>query len=116
MSQLGMGKGSIIAVEIQSTQQLYSCYMPFLEGGGLFLPTKKTYKMGTNLLVRLKLLKENTMLPVAGRVAWIALSNVQGGQKQGVGIRFTDTDGSMRQKMEDMLMSYKEKGVATFTL
>ena len=117
MVQQGIEKKSVITVEISSTEQLYSCYMPFLEGGGLFIPTEIEYKMGESILVRLKFLKENSVLPISGKVAWIAPANVQGRQRQGIGIRFTNQDDNIKQKIEDALMGRKAKSNnSTFTL
>ena len=35
------GKGGILTVDISDENLLYQHYMSFVEGGGLFVPTKK---------------------------------------------------------------------------
>ena len=38
--------GGIIQVNIPDKATLQSSYMPFVQGGGLFVPTKQAVKMG----------------------------------------------------------------------
>lgn len=35
------GKGGILSVEINNEDALYEHYMAFVQGGGVFVPTKK---------------------------------------------------------------------------
>jgi type IV pilus assembly protein PilZ len=40
-------------------------------GGGLFIPTNKTYKLGEEIFMLLTLMEEPEKLPLAGKVVWI---------------------------------------------
>jgi Tfp pilus assembly protein PilZ len=43
--------GGIIQVNIPDKATLQSSYMPFVQGGGLFVPTKQAVKMGQEVFV-----------------------------------------------------------------
>ena len=43
--------GGIIQVIIPDKATLQSSYMPFVQGGGLFVPTKQAVKMGQEVFV-----------------------------------------------------------------
>ena len=50
------GKSGILAIEINDENTLYQHYMSFVQGGGLFVPTKKTYDLGDELFFSLEYL------------------------------------------------------------
>jgi type IV pilus assembly protein PilZ len=45
--------------------------MPFIKGGGLFIPTNKSYKMGEEVFMLLTLMDDPAKLPVSGKVVWV---------------------------------------------
>ena len=47
------GKHGILSISIKEVGVLYSAYMPFLENGGLFIPTRKQYELGDEVFVLL---------------------------------------------------------------
>ncbi|MCL6268763.1 PilZ domain-containing protein [Sansalvadorimonas sp. 2012CJ34-2] len=96
----GSPKGSILTVTIKDKGVLYSSYMPFLKGGGLFVPSMKKYDIGDEVFLRLTLMDEPGVLPVAGRVVWVTPAGAQGNGEPGIGVQFTDQDGSIRVKIE----------------
>ncbi|MBY6205827.1 PilZ domain-containing protein [Halomonas denitrificans] len=81
-----MAQKGILSCSIDDKQELYRCYMPFLNGGGLFIATKKRFRLGDEVLVLLTLMDEERMA-IPGRVAW--LSSQSSGA--GVGVQFLDT-------------------------
>ena len=50
------GKGGILTVDISDENLLYQHYMSFVDGGGLFVPTKKTYELGDDIFFPFKYL------------------------------------------------------------
>ena len=96
-------KGSILSVTIKDKATLYSAYMPFLKGGGLFIPTNKNYDVGDEVFLRLTLMDEPGKLPVAGRVVWVTPAGAHGHHKPGIGLQFTDQDDTVRGKIETHL-------------
>jgi len=90
------GKG-ILSLKINDENMLYHAYMPFLKNGGIFIPTNKIYKLGEEVFILLSLMKEADKIPVAGHIAWITPKGAQGNQAAGIGVHFSDMDGSALQ-------------------
>lgn len=97
---------SVISLSIKEKGALYAAYMPFVEHGGLFVPTQRPAQLGDDLYVILTLMDDPAKVAIPGKVAWITPSGTTGRQ-QGIGIQFSKTDASMqaRAKIEDLLGS-----------
>jgi len=80
----------ILSYNIESKQELYGAYMPFLLNGGLFLPTRKTFTLGDEVLILLSLMGDER-IAIPGRIAWITPPGSQRGGSSGVGIQFADS-------------------------
>ena len=63
---------AVLTLTIQDKSVLYGAYMPFLQNGGLFVPTMTPYRLEDEVLLLLTLMDEPGKLPVAGRVVWIS--------------------------------------------
>ena len=96
---------NILSVVISDKAALQQSYMPFVQNGGLFIPTKKTYTLGNEVFVLLTLLDEREKLPFAGRVVWITPKGAQGNRLAGIGVQFhNDQSGNaVRNKIETYL-------------
>jgi type IV pilus assembly protein PilZ len=78
--------------------------MPFIKNGGLFIQTRKAYRLGDEVFMLLTLMEEKERLPVAGRVIWVTPPEAQGNRAPGIGIQFGDQDkGSTHIKIEGLL-------------
>jgi len=97
---------SVISLSIREKGALYAAYMPFVENGGLFVPTQRPAQLGDDLYVILTLMDDPAKVAIPGKVAWITPAGTTGRQ-QGIGIQFSKTDASMqaRAKIEDLLGS-----------
>ena len=95
---------AVLSLTIKDKNALYAAYMPYLKGGGLFIPTSKPYRMGEEVFMLLTLLHEKEKLPVAGTVVWMTPIGAQGNRAAGIGIQFSDKDsGAARNKIETLL-------------
>lgn len=101
----GAGKQGILSLTIKDKGALYSAYMPFIKGGGLFIPTNKMYKLGDEVFLLLKLMEEAERLPVVGKVVWKTPPGAQNNRIAGIGIQFnSDPDGDkVRNAIEGQL-------------
>ena len=45
------GKGGMLSLNIKDKSVLFSAYMPFVQGGGLFIPTNKPYQVGDEVFM-----------------------------------------------------------------
>ena len=95
---------SMLSLIFKEKAALHAAYMPYLRGGGLFIPTDKAHGMGEPLSMLLSLIDEPIKLQVLGHVAWLSPTN-QGEKPQGVGVRFSDDEGgrTAREKIEQLL-------------
>jgi type IV pilus assembly protein PilZ len=96
-------KHGILSISIKELSVLYSAYMPFVENGGLFIPTRKQYEMGDEVFILLGLMDEPERLPISGRVVWLTPSAAQGNRAQGIGVQFTEKDNPARARIEKYL-------------
>ena len=101
----GMPRQGILSLAIKDKGALYNAYMPFVRGGGLFVPTAKRYTLGDEVFILLTLMDEKDRLPVAGKVVWITPAGAQGNRIAGIGVQFNDSsDGeAARTKIESIL-------------
>jgi type IV pilus assembly protein PilZ len=100
----GAVRPTVLSLTIKDKSALYAAYMPYLKGGGLFIPSNKQYKLGEEVFMLLTLLEEKEKIPVAGHVVWLTPIGAQGNRAAGVGIQFSQKDsGVARTKIEAML-------------
>ena len=104
MNQAPTSRQGILSLTIKDKSALYAAYMPFIKGGGLFIPTKKSYQIGDEVFMLLTLMDETEKLPVAGKIVWITPPGAQGNRAAGIGVQFSDQDeGVARNKIEGYL-------------
>ncbi|MGB5438155.1 MAG: PilZ domain-containing protein [Gammaproteobacteria bacterium] len=107
----------ILSLTIRDKSALYAAYMPFVSGGGLFIPTKKGYRLGEEVFMLLTLMDEGDKIPVAGKIVWITPPGAQGNRAAGIGVQFSDQDdGAARNKIEGYLAGALESERPTHTL
>jgi len=113
----GAAKPGVLSLAIKEKAALYAAYMPFIKGGGLFIPTNKTYKLGEEVFMLLSLLDDPNKLKVVGSVAWIT-PVTQGGRPQGIGVQFNPQDGGTeaRNKIEALLGGVLKSSRPTHTM
>lgn len=93
----------ILSLTIKDKAVLYAAYMPFLQNGGLFVPTNKRYHVGDEVFMLLTLMDEPEKIPIAGRVVWITPSGAQGNRQAGIGVQFSEQDAAANAKIENHL-------------
>ena len=114
----GMPRQGILSLAIKDKGALYNAYMPFVKGGGLFVPTTKRYNLGDEVFILLTLMDDKDRLPVAGKVVWITPSGAQGNRTTGIGVQFNESpDGeAARTKIESILAGILAAERATHTM
>jgi type IV pilus assembly protein PilZ len=93
----------ILSLTIKDKPVLYAAYMPFLQNGGLFVPTSKEYSIGDDIFMLLTLMEEPEKIPIAGRVVWITPAGAQGNRQAGIGVQFSEQDAAANAKIENHL-------------
>ena len=115
---LAASRPGVLSLNIREKSALYAAYMSFLKGGGIFIPTNKSYRIGDEVFMLLSLLGDPNKLPVAGRVVWITPAGNQGNKFRGIGVQFnSDESGTAaRIKIEGLLGGYLHSSRPTHTM
>lgn len=108
----------ILSLAIKDKSALYNAYMPFVKGGGIFVPTTKRYQLADEVFILLTLPESSERLPVAGKVVWVTPPGAQGNRTAGIGVQFADTaEGeAVRGKVETLLAGTLNSDKATHTM
>jgi type IV pilus assembly protein PilZ len=114
----GGGRPGVLSLNIRERTALYAAYMPWVEGGGIFIPTSRPYKLGDVVFMLLSLMDDANRLAVQGKVVWVTPAGVQGNRAQGIGVQFTkdDTGMSAKAKVESILGGLLAQQRATHTM
>ena len=101
----GQVRPGVLSLSIKEKSALFAAYMPFIKGGGLFIPTNKSYKMGEEVFMLLTLMEEPAKLPVSGKVVWVTPAGAHGTRIQGVGVQFAfnESGKAAQNKIEGLL-------------
>jgi type IV pilus assembly protein PilZ len=116
-SQLQAPKPSVLSLAIKEKAALYAAYMPFIKGGGLFIPTNKSFKIGEEVFMLLSLINDPEKLKVVGHVVWLS-TTAQANKPQGIGVQFSDKDGGLeaKNKIENILGQALKSSRPTHTM
>lgn len=118
MNTASGARQSILSLSLKDKAQLYAAYIPYLRGGGIFVPVAKRYALGDEVFVFLTLPESSERIPVAGKVAWVTPTGAQGNRAAGIGVQFPDTpDGvELRSRIESQLGAVLASDKPTLTM
>ena len=110
-------KPGVLSLAIKEKSALYAAYMPYVKGGGLFIPTNKSFKIGEEVFMLLSLVDDPMKLKVVGKVVWIT-PVAQANRPQGIGVQFSEKDGGIevKNKIESILGGALKSNRATHTM
>tara|TARA_Y100000588_G_C13657987_1_gene670842 strand:- start:139 stop:483 length:345 start_codon:yes stop_codon:yes gene_type:complete len=74
-------------------QSLYLAYMPFVQGGGLFIRTKKEYDLGSKVNLSVQIVDETEDFLLEGKVVWLTPRGAQRNKPPGIGIQLLGDNG-----------------------
>ncbi|NKB62413.1 MAG: hypothetical protein GKR95_09885 [Gammaproteobacteria bacterium] len=83
-----------ITLIYRNRNELKSAHLPFIDDGGLFIPTHESYTMGEVVLVKVDLPDNNEPLVLSARVVWKMPRDSQNGAPMGVGVNFPGSAGA----------------------
>jgi len=107
----------VLSLTIKDKNALYAAYMPFVKGGGIFVPSGRAYKLGEEVFMLLTLMDSKEKIPVAGHVIWVTPQGAQGSRTAGIGIQFSEKDsGVARNKIEGILAGTLNSDRLTHTM
>ena len=107
----------ILSLTIRDMIALQAAYMPFIDNGGLFIPTTKPYLLGDEVFMLLTLMEDEEKMPIAGKVIWRTPRGAQGNRTAGIGVQFSELDkGQTRNKIENHLAAVLKSERQTHTM
>ena len=89
----------LLSVAIADAAMLHRAAMPFVVGGGIFLPTEDRYRLGEEVFLLLRLPGEDAGTPVAGKVVWVTPQLA--GQTAGIGVQLQGADDGLRRRLRE---------------
>ena len=112
-----MARPGVLSLTIKDKSALYAAYMPYVRGGGIFITSTKSYKLGDEVFMLLTLMDSKEKIPVAGHVIWVTPPGAQGSRTSGIGIQFSEKDsGIARNKIEGILVGALNSDRLTHTM
>ena len=115
ISSGGMRHG-ILTLSVANVDELFDCYMSFVKGGGLFIPTRKPFVMGDEVFLLLELYEEADKIPLAGKVVWVSPAGVVTNRKQGIGIQLNVDALPLVNRIETLLAGYPKADAVTHSV
>ena len=111
-------KAGVMSLSIKEKPALHAAYMSFVNGGGLFIPTSRPYKLGDEVFMLLSLMDDPAKLPIAGTVVWVTPAGAQNSKAQGIGVHFNADESGIeaRRKIEGLLGGVMQSTRPTHTL
>lgn len=109
-------RSGILNLSLKDTDELYACYMSFVEHGGIFIPSRKQFSLGDEVFVLLDLMEEADKVPLTGKVVWVTPKGTAGNRKQGIGIQLPPESDQLVRRIETYLAGLLSSGRATNTL
>src|SRR5512140_3327859 len=104
-STAAVARPGVLSLNIREKAALYAAYMPFLKGGGIFIPTSRPYSLGEEVFMLLSLMDDPNRIAVQGKIVWITPEGVQGNRTQGIGVQFSqdETGAAAKSTIEKLL-------------
>lgn len=106
-------------IVINDKRELYRSYMPFINGGGLFIQfneeiTPSKISPGQKIFIVFSMLENKQKIPIQGKVVWISKSGIV----KGFGVSFGDSPPmkALKENIESNIVELSAKKEPTFTL
>jgi type IV pilus assembly protein PilZ len=110
------GKGGILSVEINNEDALYEHYMAFVQGGGVFVPTKKSYELGDDIFFLLSIYLRPEPIPMTGKVIWVTHKGSASFKQEGVGVQLSPEHEELKVDIEQALTGTVHSHKPTLTM
>ena len=108
---------SVLSLAIKEKAALYAAYLPFIKGGGLFVPTTRPAKLGDEVFALLSLMDDPNKIPIPGKVVWVTPPGTPS-RPHGIGIQFAANEAGeqARTKIENLIGGALKSARPTHTL
>ncbi len=79
-------RNGILNLVLKDLNELHAAYMPFVKNGGLFIPSRRTYRLGDEVFFLLELMDEPEKIPMSGKVVCMTPKGVASYRWPGIGV------------------------------
>nr|WP_174506025.1 PilZ domain-containing protein [Acinetobacter sp. Marseille-Q1620] len=108
--------GGIIQVVIANRETLQASYMPYILGGGLFIPSSQSVRIGDEVFLLATLPEQSQKIPLTGKVIWISYKDI-GEKPQGFAIQLIGEKGSYyKMEAEKLLAGSMSLDLPSYTM
>lgn len=104
----------MLEFHINDIEMLHACYMPFIDGGAIFIPSEQSVQLGESMLVLLSF-AELEKTAIIGEVVWINYQSIAQRPK-GFAIRLQGSQGVAYQQHFEKILMGKSSSHSSFTL
>lgn len=112
-----LAKHGILKFNITDEKMLFACYMPFVRGCGIFIPSKNAHKIGDEAFLLLTLPDGKSNFSVAAKVVWINPQQKLGRRVPGIGLQIQGRNAEkMRETIEEILGKKANSPLPTATM
>lgn len=116
-SGAGLAKHGVLKMNISSKKMLYACYMPFIKGCGIFVPSEDEHKLDDEAFLLLKLPDDGGQFAVSAKVVWLNAKQKLGKRVPGIGLQILGKDADkVREKIEEILGKSVNSPLPTATM
>ena len=110
-----MSELRVVQYEIKDPLELNLAYMPFIIGGGIFVPSFESYVLGELITVNLVLPAKIDTILIEGKIIWITPNNALHHVLPGIGIQFIGNNAQTnKSKIEVNLDKSMQLGGYTY--
>ncbi|OGO91505.1 MAG: hypothetical protein A3F41_06340 [Coxiella sp. RIFCSPHIGHO2_12_FULL_44_14] len=90
---------------LKTEEALYRAYMPFVNKGGIFIPTENNISLGDKVKVSLLLPNEKEPIVFIGKVIWITPKSANESHRTpGIGVELRGVEGMRARKKIELLL------------
>lgn len=105
-----------LLVDFEDLDELYRCYMAFLQQGGMFVKTNMRHEMGASVVLRITLPDALEDDLVEGKVVWISPQGAQNTNPPGIGVAFGEDSAIINDKIIKILGTSLNSDKPTYTM
>ncbi|MPV86814.1 PilZ domain-containing protein [Ostreibacterium oceani] len=112
-----LAKRGVLKLNFKDDKTLYACYMPFVKGCGIFVPTEDDYQLGDEVFLLATLPADSGKFAVSAKVMWLNPKQKLGKRVPGIGVQILGRDAEkMRDKIEEILGKKVKSPLPTATM
>lgn len=110
-----MPTANSLTYQIPNVRELHLSYMPFVDGGGVFIPTGLIFSLGDIIQVTLTVIEEKNTFTFSGKVVWITPEGAQNRTVVGVGVQLCGPEGGAVRSLIENILQDIDSDESTYT-